>query len=143
MKHHDELKKSVGKTHPFSTILSRVYANCRYFPLFLRVCRGLLGLPGLPVFAEFCQVCRGLLVALGPSDIELIPILSSFPAMVSDEKRTYLFIFSLGFIRFPHVLAHFITRFYLFSPLLPLIRGFHPVPFLLQCVMHYLYLISL
>ena len=56
---------------------------------------------------------------------------------------TYLFIFSLGFIRFPHVLAHFITRFYLFSPLLPLIRGFHPVPFLLQCVMHYLYLISL
>ena len=58
-----------------------------------------MGLPGLPgfagfagfaVFAEFCQVCRGLLVALGPSDIELIPILSSFPSMVGDRKTALL-----------------------------------------------------
>ena len=56
---------------------------------------------------------------------------------------TYLSIFSLGFISFPYLLPHLITRFYLFSPLLPFIRGFHAVPFLLQCVIHYLYPISL
>ena len=42
---------------------------------------------------------------------------------------TYLFIFSLGFISFPYLLPHLITRFYLFSPLLPFIRGFHAVPY--------------
>ena len=56
---------------------------------------------------------------------------------------TYLFIFSLGFVSFPHILAHLITDFYWVSPFLPFIRGFHHVPVLLQCVYYALSLSNL
>ena len=47
---------------------------------------------------------------------------------------TYLFIFSLGFICFSHLLAHSLDFIYFLHWFLPFIRGFHHVPFLLQCV---------
>ena len=63
-----------------------------------------------------------------------IPWFLDFIMRFQSVFPTYLFIFSLGFISFPHILAHLITSFYWVSPFFPFIRGFHHVPVLLQCV---------